>query len=64
LKKYSYKSTGSFLLLVMGVLTFWFTWGLELLSVIGGCLVLIFCLSASILLWSEASDIQKGEKDG
>lgn len=64
MKKFCYKCTGSCLLLLLGVLAFWFTWGLEKLSVIGGCLILGFTLSGSYLLWKDASVSRKGENDG
>ena len=64
LKRIGYKCTGSILLLVLGVLSFWFTWGVERLSVIGGCLILLISLTGSILFWRDASTSRKGEKDG
>ncbi len=64
MKKICFKSTGSLLLLIMSVMTCWLTWGVELLSGIGGCLIFALSLSGSILLWKDASSTRKGEKDG
>lgn len=64
MKRFCYKCTSSILLFGLSILVCWFTWGVERLSVIGGCLILTLCLSCSFLLWRDASTSRNGEKDG
>ncbi|MEW9698164.1 hypothetical protein [Paenibacillus sp. SI8] len=59
------KKTGSFLLIIVGFLSYVMTWQVNLLSPLGGVFIMGGSIAMAILIWLDAEESQllSGKKD-